>query len=239
MGARPERGHGNPSLDFSRPFSTGLPARRDPRSPGTTQQRAVPYSPTVTDFSRDKPVVGATPLARGVAVVSLILGLSGALFWVPALFLPRPEVVTHDWMTFIQRVANVALQQYTPNMRPVVPVLGALFTVVSVFQVFAAAGAWSGQDRALAILRIVSYAKIGLFVISALLLGLAVFSSVDRENPPWTLTASSWVATLVFVGIYYSMIRAINRILGDNLDPDAGVEESDEDDLEDDDGDGD
>ena len=68
----------------------------------------------MTDVTRDKPSAPSTALVRGIALVSFVLGLSGALFWLPALFLPSAEVVTHDWITFTQRVANVALQQYTP-----------------------------------------------------------------------------------------------------------------------------
>lgn len=184
----------------------------------------------MTDLTRDKPAAATTPLARLIAVVSFVLAVSGVLFWVPALFLPPPQAVSHDWITFIQRVANVALQQYTPNMRAVVPVLGALFTLVSLVQIPASVGAWIGHSRALSILRIIAYVKIGLFVTSCLLLGLAVFSVMDPANPPWTLTAASWVSSFLFIGIYVWMIRAINGILGDHMDPGSVLEDEEEED---------
>lgn len=184
----------------------------------------------MTDLSREKLATTPTSLSRLVAVVSLLLSVSGVLFWVPTLFLPPPQVETHAWITFIQRVANVALQQYTPNMRAVVPVLGALFTLVSIIQIPASFGAWMAQERSLSLLRIIGYIKIGLFVTSCLLLGLAVFSSVDPSNPPWTLTASSWASSFLFIAIYVWMIRAINRLLGDPMDPATLAEEDEEED---------
>lgn len=183
----------------------------------------------MTDLTRDKPAAGSQSTHRIVAVLSMLLSLSGVLFWVPTLFLPPPQVVTHDWVTFIQRVANVALQQYTPNMRAVVPVLGALFTVVSLIQIPASFGAWFGQRRSLEMLRIIGYVKIGLFVTSALLLGLAVFSSMGTHDSPWTLIASSWLSSFFFIGLYVWMIRAINGILGDHLDPAAIADDEEED----------
>jgi hypothetical protein len=182
---------------------------------------------SVPELARTRLGAGVSVRARWVALAAFLLSLSGVLSWTPSLFLP-PSDLTHDPLTFVLRVGHLALQQYTPNMRGVLPVLGALFTGISLVQMAAALGAWMGRANALSLLRTIAYLKIGLFVAAVLLLGLALFSSVNPRNPPWNFAAATWVASFAFIGAYVLIIRAINRILGDPLDLGSAREEEEE-----------
>jgi hypothetical protein len=172
---------------------------------------------SVTDFTRT-PASGILNRARWIGAVAVILAVSAFVSWGPSLFIP-PSDFSHDPLMFVLRVANLALQQYTPNMRAVVPALGALFMGISALQLVAGCMALFGRVEALSALRGIAYVKVGCFAAAVLLLGLALFSHVDPRNQPWNLAAATWVASFAFIGAYLLIIRAINRVLGDPLDP--------------------
>lgn len=172
---------------------------------------------SVTDLTRT-PANGTVNRARWIGAVAIILAVSAFVSWGPSLFIP-PSDFSHDPMMFVLRVANLALQQYTPNMRAVVPALGVIFTGISAVQFVAGCMALLGRLGSLAVLRAIAYVKLGCFAAAVLLLGLALFSHVDPRNPPWNLAAATWVASFAFIGAYLLIIRAINRVLGDPLDP--------------------
>lgn len=172
---------------------------------------------SVTDLTRI-PNSGTLHRARWIGGVAILLAISAFVSWGPSLFIP-PSDFSHDPMMFVLRVANLALQQYTPNMRAVVPALGALFTGISALQLVAGCMALGGRVEALSALRAIAYVKVGCFAAAVLLLGLALFSHVDPRNQPWNLAAATWVASFAFIGAYLLIIRAINRVLGDPLDP--------------------
>jgi hypothetical protein len=189
----------------------------------------------VTEISRKQTQVQTTPTLRMMAGVSFALGIVGVLFWIPVLFSPEADLPVHGSIGFIQFVANVAAQQYTPNMRSVVPILGILVTLASAVQVPASIGAFMGKEWWLGVLRVVAYAKVVLFITSGLLLGLAVFSSVTPQEQRWTLALSGWLILLVMTGAYYWMIGVINSSLnGGHREPEHYSEDDDEDEEDDD-----
>jgi hypothetical protein len=168
---------------------------------------------------------------RTAAIVSAVLGVTGIAYWLPALFvtLPRGTPNHPSAVPFIQRVASMALEQYTPNMGPVVPILGALFCLASAVQIPAGIGAALGRPSAVAALRAVGYTKIGLYVTSGLLLGLAIFSSVRAGDPSWSFSAVNWVANLGMIGVYSWIVRALGPALApDDILTDDAVDEEEE-----------
>jgi len=163
-----------------------------------------------TDNSTDTPPVAT----RVAAVVSSLMGVTGMLYWVPALAGVAPSGSTGEHpVAAIQRVLSVAQHQYTPEMKVIVPIMGAVFTLASALQIPGGIGTLLGRRWALLLLRTVAYAKVSMYLTSGLLLGLAIFSSVEANRPSWTFAAASWVAGFVLIGIYYWIIVAINQAL--------------------------
>ena len=163
----------------------------------------------MTESSFPKTRADVPAETRVASVVSLVLGITALIYWVPALIAPPSGEVSYHPVAFVQRVASMALEQYTPNMRPVVPVLGGLFSLASVVQIPAALGSLVGHPRFMAYLRGVAYSKIGLYVMSGLLLGLAIFSSIRAGDPSWTFSAANWLANLAMIGVYYWIAMAL------------------------------
>ncbi|MCC2671004.1 MAG: hypothetical protein K0Q72_3475, partial [Armatimonadetes bacterium] len=60
------------------------------------------------------------------------------------------------------------------------------------------------------------------YIAAGLLLGLAIFSSVEATRPSWTFAALNWLAGLLMIGIYYWIILAINSSLAGG-DPEADL----------------
>lgn len=173
----------------------------------------------------------APPAAtRVAAVVSSLMGVTGMLYWVPALAgaSPAGSVGEHP-VAFIQRVLSVAQNQYTPEMKVIIPIMGAVFTLASALQIPGGIGTLLGRRWAMLLLRTVAYAKVAMYIASGLLLGLAIFSSVEANRPSWTFAAINWVAGLAMIGIYYWIILAINAALA------RGQSDSASDDLVEDD----
>lgn len=158
--------------------------------------------------------------------MSLVMGFTGLAFWIPALFGPAPEVApaTDNAAAIIQRVASLALQQYTPAMRWLIPLLGGVFSLASCVQIVAALGALGRFGWGPVLLRSVAYCKIGLYVVSGLLLGLAIFS-VQPGNPSWGFSAANWVANLVMIAIYYWIARAMAPLIPA---PDTSLDDEDD-----------
>jgi hypothetical protein len=188
----------------------------------------------VTEATRNQPQVQTSAALRVTAGLSFALGILGVLFWVPSLFVSTPAPAGFDLVSFSHSVANVAVQQYTPNMRWVVPILGGLVTLASVAQIPAAIGAWMGRESWLLVLRVVAYLKAALFITSGLLLGLALFSSVAPHDQPWTFALSSWLIIVGMVAIYFWMIGVINHTLAAmHRESDRFSDDPDEDDEDD------
>lgn len=146
-------------------------------------------------------------------MVSFVMGFTALIYWVPALFGSPTQGASGHPLAFIQRVTSMAREQYTPPMVIVVPILGALFTLVSLLQIPAALGSLRSREPALHLLRAVAYAKVALYIATGLLLGLAIFSSVRAGDPSWTFSAVNWVANLAMIGIYYWIILTVGAFL--------------------------
>lgn len=160
---------------------------------------------------KSEPLPAATRVA---AVVSTIMGCTGVAYWVPALSggAPSGQSAEHP-VAFIQRVVSVAQQQYTPEMSVVIPIMGAVFTVASALQIPGGVGTLLARRWAMLLLRTIAYAKVAMYIAAGLLLGLAIFSSVEANRPSWTFAAANWVAGLAMIGIYYWIIVAMNSAL--------------------------
>jgi hypothetical protein len=184
----------------------------------------------VTVVGTDNSTQPPPPATRVAAVVSSLMGVTGMLYWVPALAGVSPSDTTGEHpVAFIQRVLSVAQHQYTPEMKVIIPIMGAVFTLASALQIPGGIGTLLGQRWAMLLLRTVAYAKVAMYIASGLLLGLAIFSSVEANRPSWTFAAINWVAGLSMIGIYYWIILAINTALA------RGQADSAADDLADDD----
>ena len=160
-------------------------------------------------------VPGSVPVSARVAIgISLVMGFTGVAFWIPALFGPASGAAqaTDHPAAIIQRVASLALQQYTPSMQWLIPILGGVFSLASCAQIVAALGALGGRGWGPMLLRSVAYCKIGLYVASGLLLGLAIFS-VQSGNPSWGFSVANWVANLAMIAIYYWIARAMAPLI--------------------------
>jgi hypothetical protein len=165
---------------------------------------------------------------RVAAAASLVLGFTGVMYWIPALFGGQPSSAADSHpVAFIQRVASMAQDQYTPQMGILIPILGVLFTLASAAQIPAALGALTGRDWGRVVLRAVAYTKVGLYVTSGLLLGLAIFSSVRPADPRWNFLAGHWLANLAMIGVYYWVVVAL-RDPGTAALPADEEEENDE-----------
>jgi hypothetical protein len=148
-----------------------------------------------------------TGTIRVAAGVSFLLGIAGIAYWGPAL-LGAPAGKWDDThpAAYIQRVTALALEQYPPQMRAVVPVLGFLFCAASVLQIGVALLVLGGSEPALPWLRGISYAKQSFFIASALLLGLAVFSANGAGQPAWWFSAGHWLASLLMIAVYHAIL---------------------------------
>ena len=146
-------------------------------------------------------------------MVSLVLGFTGLAFWVPALSGASPGGGGTHPVAIIQRVCSLALEQYTPQMGVVIPVLGALFSLASALQIPGAIGALRGRSWGMLLLRAIGYTKVASYIAAGLLLGLALFSSVEANRPSWTFAAVNWIASLAMIGVYYWIIVAMNKAL--------------------------
>jgi hypothetical protein len=184
----------------------------------------------MSEISLKESANGRPGAQRAAAIVSAVLGITGLAYWLPALFLSSGSPSNPSSVPFIQRVVSMAREQYTPNMGPVVPILGALFCLASALQIPAGIGAALERPSAVAVLRAVGFTKIGLYVTSGLLLGLAIFSSVRAGDPSWSFSAVNWVANLGMIGVYYWIVRALGPVLSpdDILDEETGDEEDEE-----------
>lgn len=152
---------------------------------------------------------------RIAAFLSVVMGITGVVYWVPALL---------DWdrasiepgghpVAFIQRVVDMAAQQFTPGMIWIVPFLGALFTVASLLQIPAGIAGGLGRVQGIVLLRVVAYAKLAMFIGCFLLLGLALFSNVDPGDPRWRFSALNWIANLGMIALYGWFIRVLSQAL--------------------------
>lgn len=168
---------------------------------------------------------------RLAAAVTLVLGFTGLMFWIPALFGAQPDVPPgqdHP-VAFAQRVASLAVKQYTPNMGLLVPILGGLFSLASLLQIPAAVGSFARQRWALLLLRTVAYTKVSLYILSGLLVGLAIFSSVQAGDPSWTFSAIAWCLNLVMIGLYYWVIVVSSAAFSAGEEPVIDVDYDSED----------
>lgn len=151
--------------------------------------------------------------ARAAAIAACVLGCTGLIYWVPALWGAAPGLeLSPRPIAIIQRVASLALEQYTAPMKVIVPMLGLLGSVASALQIPAAIGTLQRREGAMALLRGLAYAKVALYVAAGLLLGLALFSAV-QPNRPWTLAALNWLAIFVMIAFYSWVARTISRAL--------------------------
>ena len=171
--------------------------------------------------------------ARAAAIAACVLGCTGLIYWVPALWGAAPGLeLSPRPIAIIQRVASLALEQYTAPMKVIVPILGVLGSVASALQIPAAIGTLRRRESAMALLRGLAYAKVALYVAAGLLLGLALFSSV-QPNRPWTLAALNWLAVFVMIAFYYWVARVMSVALArfrrdpDPLLPEEAEDESD------------
>jgi len=168
---------------------------------------------TVTAFRAENASQVVPGPTRAAAIASFVLGFTGVAFWVPALFGASPASEGTHPVAIIQRVCSMALEQYTPQMGIVIPVLGALFSLASALQIPGALGALAGRAWGLLLLRAIGYTKVASYIAAGLLLGLALFSSVEATRPSWTFAAINWLASLVMIGVYYWIIVAMNKAL--------------------------
>jgi hypothetical protein len=167
---------------------------------------------TVTAFRAENVTEVVPGPTRAAAIVSFVLGFTGLAFWIPALFGASAGEGTHP-VAIIQRVCSLALEQYTPQMGIVIPVLGALFSLASALQIPGAVGTLRGRAWGMLLLRAVGYTKVASYIAAGLLLGLALFSSVEANRPSWTFAAINWIASLAMIGVYYWIIVAMNKAL--------------------------
>lgn len=167
---------------------------------------------TVTSFRAENGTEVVPGPTRAAAIVSFVLGFTGLAFWIPALSGAATGEGTHP-VAIIQRVCSLALEQYTPQMGIVIPVLGALFSLASALQIPGAVGALRGRAWGMLLLRAVGYTKVASYIAAGLLLGLALFSSVEANRPSWTFAAINWIASLAMIGVYYWIIVAMNKAL--------------------------
>lgn len=157
-----------------------------------------------------------------------MLGFTGVAFWIPALSGASPANGGTHPVAIIQRVCSMALEQYTPQMGIVIPVLGVLFSVASALQIPGAVGTLMGRRWGMLLLRGIGYTKVASYIAAGLLLGLALFSSVEANRPTWTFAAINWLASIAMIGVYYWIIVAMNRVLHAG-EPDALLDLQDED----------
>lgn len=168
----------------------------------------------VTAPGNDNQREGVPTATRVAAGVSIILGCTGVAYWAPALAGAMPPGAAGDHpVAFIQRVVSVAQQQYTPAMSAIVPFLGLAFSLASALQIPGGIGTLLGRRWGMLLLRTIAWAKVAMYVAAGLLLGLAIFSSVEADRPSWTFAALNWVAGLAMIGIYYWIIIAMNAAL--------------------------
>lgn len=186
---------------------------------------------TVTTLGAENPSDKTPAPTRAAAILSFLMGFTGLAYWVPALFGASPAGAGGDHpVAFIQRVASMALEQYTPGMSIVIPILGALFSIASALQIPGGLGTLTGRRWAMLLLRAVAYTKVALYVAAGLLLGLAIFSSVEANRPSWNFAVANWIASLAMIGIYYWIILAINAALSAD-DPEAAIDYPEEEPL--------
>jgi hypothetical protein len=163
----------------------------------------------VTDDRLEAPAL--TRPMRTAAVVCFFLGFAGLTYWIPALGgtpATIPPESQHP-LSIIQRVAILTLSQYTSNMSGILPILGGFFCVASSLQIPAAIGALIRRSWGLPMLRVVVYTKLSLYILSGLLLGLALFSRVQAGDPSWKFSAINWVADLGMVAIYCWLVSSL------------------------------
>lgn len=183
---------------------------------------------TVTAPRAENPSVVVPGATRAAAVVSFVLGFTGMAFWVPALSGASPaDSATHP-VAIIQRVCSLALEQYTPQMGVVIPILGVIFSLASALQIPGAVAALLNRPWGMLLLRGIGYTKVASYIAAGLLLGLALFSSVEATRPSWTFAAINWLASLSMIGVYYWIILAMNKALHAG-EPEALLDLQDED----------